>query len=53
MCGNDYLQARSSFAGQTRHVQLLGRPTTALANCTNYTRLAMQAINQYATHGDA
>lgn len=48
MCGNDYLQARSSFNGQSGTCNYSGGET-ALANCTNYTGLAMQAINQYAT----
>ncbi len=48
MCGNDYLQARSNLSGQsgTCNYAVLD---TALANCTNYTGLAMNAINQYAT----
>ena len=52
MCGNDFLQARSNFAGQggTCNYAVLD---TALANCTNYTGLAMQAINQYATTATA
>ena len=48
MCGNDGLQARSSFAGQSGTCNY-GVLNTALANCTTYTPLAMQAINQYAT----
>lgn len=48
MCGNDYLQARSNFNGQSGTCNY-SPATTALANCTNYTGLAMQAINQYAT----
>jgi lysophospholipase L1-like esterase len=48
MCGNDYLQARSSFSSQTGTCSYSGLDT-ALANCTNYMGLAMQAINQYAT----
>ena len=48
MCGNDALQARSSFAGQSGTCNY-GPLNTALANCTTYTQLAMQAINQYAT----
>jgi hypothetical protein len=35
MCGNDGLQARSNFAGQSWNVQLRVLDT-ALANCTNY-----------------
>ncbi len=48
MCGNDFLQARSSFAGQTGTCNY-GVITTALNNCTTYQQLAMQAINTYAT----
>ncbi len=48
MCGNDGLQARSSFAGQSGTCSY-GVLDTALNNCTTYTPLAMQAINQYAT----
>jgi len=48
MCGNDYLQARSNFAGQSGTCDYSGA-NTALANCSNYMALAMQAINQYAT----
>ena len=48
MCGNDYLQARSSFAGQSGTCNYSGA-ATALANCTNYMGLAMNAINTYAT----
>ena len=48
MCGNDFLQARSSFAGQTGTCNY-GVLDTALANCTTYQQKAMQAINQYAT----
>jgi lysophospholipase L1-like esterase len=48
MCGNDGLQARSSFAGQSGTCNY-GPLNTALSNCTNYTQLAMQTINQYAT----
>jgi lysophospholipase L1-like esterase len=48
MCGNDFLQARSSFAGQTGTCNY-GVLDTALANCTTYQERAMQAINQYAT----
>src|SRR5512144_2153245 len=46
MCGNDALQARSSFAGQSGTCNYAPL-NTALANCTTYTQLAMQAINQY------
>ena len=48
MCGNDGLQARSSFAGQTGTCNY-GVLDTALNNCTTYTPAAMQAINTYAT----
>jgi lysophospholipase L1-like esterase len=48
MCGNDYLQARSAFAGQTGTCNY-GVIDSALAACTNYTEKAMQTINQYAT----
>ena len=48
MCGNDFLQARSSFAGQSGTCNY-GVLDTALNNCTTYQQLAMQAINQYAT----
>jgi lysophospholipase L1-like esterase len=47
MCGNDFLQARSNFAGQSGTCNF-GVLDTALNNCTNYQQLAMQAINQYA-----
>jgi lysophospholipase L1-like esterase len=47
MCGNDGLQARSNFAGQSGTCNY-GPLNTALNNCTTYTQLAMQAINQYA-----
>jgi apolipoprotein N-acyltransferase len=47
MCGNDFLQARSSFAGQSGTCNY-GPLNTALSDCTNYQALAMQAINQYA-----
>jgi len=48
MCGNDYLQARSAFAGQTGtcNYSVLD---SAYAACANYTEKAMQAINLYAT----
>lgn len=48
MCGNDFLQARSSFAGQSGTCNY-GVLDTALSNCTTYQQLAMQAINTYAT----
>jgi hypothetical protein len=47
MCGNDFLQARSAFNDQTGTCNL-GVIDDALATCTNYHGLAMQAINQYA-----
>jgi lysophospholipase L1-like esterase len=47
MCGNDGLKARSNFSGQSGTCNY-GPLNTALNNCTNYTNLAMQAINQYA-----
>jgi lysophospholipase L1-like esterase len=50
MCGNDGLQARSNFSGQSGTCNY-GPLNTALSNCTNYTNLAMQAINQYAYAG--
>jgi lysophospholipase L1-like esterase len=52
MCGNDYLQARSAFTDQTGTCSYAGLDT-ALANCTNYTQKAMQAINTYATAAKA
>lgn len=48
MCGNDFLQARSAFAEQTGTCSFSG-VDDALAACTTYQELAMQAINQYAT----
>jgi hypothetical protein len=50
MCGNDYLQARSNFNGQTGTCNT-SVGDNALANCTQYTGLAMQAINTYAPAG--
>ena len=50
MCGNDGLQARSNFSGQTgtcNYTQM----NTALANCTTYTQAAMQFINANAYSG--
>jgi lysophospholipase L1-like esterase len=47
MCGNDGLQARSNFAGQSGTCNY-GPLNTAVNNCTTYTQAAMQAINQYA-----
>ena len=50
MCGNDGLQARSSFAGQsgTCNYSVLD---TALTNCTTYLQAAMQYINANAYAG--
>lgn len=48
MCGNDFLQARSDFKGQTGTCSYAPLDT-ALANCTTYQEKAMQAINTYAT----
>jgi lysophospholipase L1-like esterase len=50
MCGNDYLQARSSFSGQsgTCNYAVLDNAGNA---CEQYTQLAMQAINTYAAAG--
>src|SRR5574341_2278782 len=50
MCGNDGLQARSNFAGQTGTCNY-GPLNTALANCTTYTQAAMQYINANAASG--
>lgn len=47
MCGNDGLQARSSFAGQSGTCNY-GVLDTALANCTTYQQAAMQYINANA-----
>ena len=47
MCGNDGLQARSSFAGQSGTCNYSGI-TNAENNCANYTQLAMQYINANA-----
>jgi lysophospholipase L1-like esterase len=47
MCGNDGLQARSSFAGQSGTCNY-GVLDNALANCTTYLELAMQHINANA-----
>ena len=48
MCGNDGLQARSSFAGQSGTCDLTPL-NNAQANCTNYMQLAMQYINANAS----
>lgn len=47
MCGNDYLQARSNFSGQTGTCNY-GVLDTAYNNCSLNMERAMQAINQYA-----
>lgn len=47
MCGNDGLQARSNFAGQSGTCNY-GVLDTALANCTTYQEAAMQYINANA-----
>lgn len=52
MCGNDYLQARDSFAGQTGTCSYAPLDS-ALAACTTYMERAMQAINSYATTAKA
>jgi lysophospholipase L1-like esterase len=48
MCGNDGLQARSSFAGQSGTCSY-GVLDTALNNCTTYQQAAMQYINANAS----
>lgn len=50
MCGNDFLQARDSFAGQsgTCNYSVLDN---ALTTCTTYQELAMQYINANAYSG--
>src|SRR5215467_4576623 len=50
MCGNDGLQARSNFAGQSGTCNYAPL-NTALSNCTNYLQLAMQYINANAYSG--
>src|SRR5881396_702516 len=50
MCGNDGLQARSNFAGQSGTCNY-GVLDTALANCTTYLERAMQFINANASSG--
>jgi lysophospholipase L1-like esterase len=47
MCGNDYLQARSSFRGAAGTCNYSGLQTAG-NNCKNFTELAMQNINQFA-----
>src|SRR5437764_9166652 len=48
MCGNDGLQARSNFAGQSGTCNY-GPLNTALSNCTTYLQDAMQFINANAS----
>jgi lysophospholipase L1-like esterase len=48
MCGNDGLQARSSFAGQSGTCNYAPM-NTALNNCTTYLQAAMQYINANAS----
>ena len=50
MCGNDGLQARSSFAGQTGTCNFAPLDN-ALANCTTYLQQAMAFINANAYSG--
>ena len=50
MCGNDGLQARSSFKGQTGTCNY-GVMDTALNNCTTYLQNAMTYINTNAAAG--
>jgi lysophospholipase L1-like esterase len=50
MCGNDFLQARSSFGKQTGTCSYAPLDT-ALANCTVYQEKAMQFINANAPAG--
>jgi hypothetical protein len=47
MCGNDFLQARDSFAGQSGTCNY-GVLDSALSACTTYQELAMQYINANA-----
>lgn len=48
MCGNDFLQARSSFSEEYGACDY-SIMDNALATCTTYQERAMQAVNQYAT----
>jgi lysophospholipase L1-like esterase len=48
MCGNDGLQARSNFAGQSGTCNYAPL-NNALTNCTTYTQAAMQYINANAS----
>src|SRR5512132_869211 len=50
MGGNDGLQARSNFAGQSGTCNYTPLDT-ALSNCTTYTQAAMQYINANAASG--
>src|SRR4029077_18041091 len=50
MCGNDGLQARSNFAGQSGNCNH-GPIATALSNCTTYLQNAMSFINANAYSG--
>jgi lysophospholipase L1-like esterase len=52
MCGNDYLQARSAFKGQTGTCNYAVLDSAYNA-CATYTERAMQAINTYATTAKA
>jgi lysophospholipase L1-like esterase len=47
MCGNDYLQARSAFAGQTGQCNFDGL-AAALDNCLGFTSQAIDYVNQNA-----
>jgi len=47
MCGNDGLQARSNFSGQSGTCSY-SQMNSALTNCTTYTQAAMQYINANA-----
>ncbi len=47
MCGNDYLQARSTFRSSTGTCNYTGL-NNAFNNCKNFTQLAMTDINQFA-----
>ena len=48
MCGNDYLQARSSFRSASGTCNYTGL-TTAGNNCKSFTDQAMKNINQFAS----
>src|SRR5262245_27798146 len=47
MCGNDYLQARSSFKGSSGTCNYTGLQTAG-NNCKSFTEQAMQNINTFA-----